>query len=905
MRQYKRAQLSNALLATRADLLSSWKEAVRCIPKLKSSKGKITRNLLFEEMSGFLDSFLHSIEDKNRDSYRPALQRMATILFHAGLPHSTLAHVQIRLKRVLIQQVIRSFQGKKNDIGTMCDFLEAEIDNDRIFVADEFERLAHRSLEESERNYRELIEEMEDLVFRLDPEGRVVFTNSACERILGCSTDRILGREFLSFVHTSYENNVRKSLGSALRLKDAREFLCELRPKNGEQVVLNVRLYPVVAGDGTVSEIKGIARDISETKHLEVELRKKVLEIRTQLEVGKTISTIVDVRELLDLAIGFLHGRFRYPGCAVYLYDEKKRLLRLATRRGVGRDREGERQYGVGEGIPGWVAREQEILLIPDVAKHKNYASGNDSIGSEIAVPLLAGNKLVGVIEVMSSERDAFEKEDMIRLSLFATQVASAVGSARLFEELRRTNEELGRTNLMLDYRAMELRTSRRILEGISKRLEPESIIQAIALPLKELIPFTSIALFIMGSSKNVMIIRGEPGDSPDEAVVQPQEIIAHLKKTKTIPNEILERTLEEYVFGGPVDGEHLRGAHQGVSVCYPLLGEEGVLGALYIEDNRRGEFHEEELSFVRNVTSQISLGLSRLFSIREYQNRMEEISRMKTDFSSLISHELRTPLTSLRNSIDILMSERTGPLEDRQKQLLSLAKRESRRLCELIDAVLEMSKLESGSTVINRREFEVRSFLEQAVERVLDLAKEKNVSLAKRISRALPRLTADPDRLQIVLTNLLTNAIRFSESGTKVTVSARLIQQVQKRLPHVRRLPSGWKASTVFGGGNGNGGGVIPEDCTCPFVEIAVKDCGPGITQDRLDMIFEKYTQVDPVMTRSVSGMGLGLTITRYLTTAHGGILWVESKKGEGSVFRCLFPVEQDELPIECGVPR
>ncbi len=903
MRKSQRARLSKALLAERDVLLASWKEAAGSIPKLGSERGKIVLALLFTEMDGFLDAFLGSIVTRDRETYRPALRNMAGILFRADLPHSILAHVQIWLKRVLIKQVISAFEGRKNDIRTMCDFLEAEIDRDRIFVADEFERLAHRSLEESEKNYRELIEEMEDLVFRLDPEGLITFTNSACERILGLSSDSIIGRDFLSYIDTSSAKEVRRNIGETLRLQSAREFLCELRPRNGEQVILNVRVYPALSEDGSIAELKGIARDISETKHLEVELKKKVFEIRTQLEVGKTVSTIIDVDELLDRAIEFLCERFRYPGCTIYLYDADRNVLRRAAGRGTGGGSVKKSRYGVGEGIPGWVAREQEILFIPDVEKHPHYAEESEGIGSEIVIPLLSGKKLVGVIEVMSPERDAFRKEDMIKLSLFATQVASAVSSARLFEELRKTNEELGRTNLLLDYRAMELRTSRRILEGISRRLEPESIIRAVSLPLKELIPFTSIALFIAGSSKNVLIMDGESSDASGGSAVDAKEIVSHLKRTKTIPHEVLGRSLEQYAFGKAgqgAEGEPWRG----VSICCPLLGEDEVFGALYIGDHRREGFHEEEEAFVKNVTSQISLGLSRLFSIREYQNRIEEISRMKTDFSSLISHELRTPVTSLKNSIDILLSEKTGTLGEKQKQLLSLAKKESRRLCELIDAVLELSKLEAGTTVMNRRQLEVRSLLDAAFERVRDLAKENNVTLTKRVSRTLPRIFADPERLDAMLNNLLTNAIRFSRSGTKVQVSVSLVEEIVERLPHTRRVPAGWRASSVICAGNGNGKGntADPEERAGPFIEFAVKDRGPGISQDRLDMIFDKFTQVDPVMTRSVSGIGLGLTITKHLTTAHGGMLWVESKEGEGSIFRCLLPVHRGEDPVESG---
>jgi signal transduction histidine kinase len=500
----------------------------------------------------------------------------------------------------------------------------------------------------------------------------------------------------------------------------------------------------------------------------------------------------------------------------------------------------------------------------------------------------------MGVLDIESPERDAFNKEDMLRLSLFASQIASAINNANLFEELQTANKELHEANLQLDYKAMELGTSQRILEGISRKLEPESILQAISLPLKELIPFTALSLFLIGSRNNLLIVERDGTTTSNSTDILANDIMTQLRKTKMVAKEILDRPVEEYVFGkGLVPmGQNV----SATTLCFPLVGENGIFGALHISDGRRDAFDEEEVTFLRNVTSQISLGLSRLFSIREYQDRMEEISRMKADFSSCMSHELRTPITSLKNSIDILLSGKAGNLDQRQSHFMTLAKRDVSRLIDMINNVLDLSMLESGSFVINQKGLEVADSLEAALEKVDEFAQEKSITFVRRVTRPLPRLYADTERLEQILVNLLSNAIKFSENGGKVQVSASLVTDVTKRLPSRRKLPRGWKASSVSHNGNGR---LVShgEGSKVPLIEISVRDWGTGISQERLDMIFDKFTQEDSSMTRTARGVGLGLTLTGHLTTAHNGLLWAESKPGEGSVFRCLLPACKEEI--------
>jgi PAS domain S-box-containing protein len=895
MRKAKRAELSEELRGACKNILTAWRQSLHSLPKLNSKKGTKSRELLFKEMDTFLHYFIEVLEVKERRSCEQSLKRMAVLFFQVGLPHSLLTHAQIKLKRILINCVIERFEDRKSDIKVMCDLIEAEIDNNRIFLSDEFEKLALQTLEASERNYRELIEEMEDLVVRLNTQGVVLFSNSASLPLLGISSDKIAGRSLEDFINIAEREKLKQTIDDVVKKCRASEFSCEVCAGGNKQTLLNFRIYPVLGRDRNVYELKGIARDVTLAKKLEQELRKKADEIEMQWEVGRTVSSTMNIEVLLNRALDTLYRIFHYPAASILLYDEASKELYPKASKGLGTNELKRKVTGIDESVPGWVVREKKILLVPDVGKHPKYEGEVRGVKSEIAVPLLFGNKLVGVLDIESPEKDAFGKEDIVRLSMLSSQVASAINNARLFEELHEANEELNRINLLLDRKALELATSQRILEGISKKLEPESILHAISEPLKELISFSSLSLFLIGNRKNLLIVNRD-GDtcssSTDELAV---EIMKELKKKRTVAREVLERPVEEYVFGKAL--VHKSKKKTSNFLCLPLAGEDGIFGAMHLSHVRAGAYSDEEVAFLRNVSSQISLGLSRLFSIREYQSRREEVSRMKSDFSSIISHELRSPITSLKNSIDILLSNKFEGRDPRQNHLLKLARKEVSRLVSMVNDILELSMLESGRSDINQKGIEISSSLVGALSKVDGLAEEKGVSVVKRVSRSLPRLYADPGRLEQILVNLLSNAIKFSETGSKVQITACLVSQLSKRLPQHRKLPPGWRASSVLHNGGNSVGSPNSRESSVPYVEISVRDWGVGISQEKLDMIFEKFTQEDSTNTRVVMGAGLGLTITKHLTTAHDGVLWAESKIGEGSVFRCLLPICMDDV--------
>ncbi|WP_420124883.1 ATP-binding protein [Longimicrobium sp.] len=238
-----------------------------------------------------------------------------------------------------------------------------------------------------------------------------------------------------------------------------------------------------------------------------------------------------------------------------------------------------------------------------------------------------------------------------------------------------------------------------------------------------------------------------------------------------------------------------------------------------------------------------------------------EEASQMKSLFLATMSHEIRTPLNAIMAYTEILGMEMAGPLTPGQRGQLSKIRTSSQHLLGIIDDVLDLSRVEAGRMVVGRAVLEVDVVLAEALSLVEQPAAERGVELASLVSGLASSLTAwgDAERARQILLNLLTNAVKFTPAGGRITVSAGAALQP----PAEARL-------------EGEG----------PWVYLRVEDTGKGIAAERLDAIFEPFVQADMSLTRQHGGSGLGLAISRQLARLMGGDLTVRSTEGTGSSF-------------------
>ncbi|HDQ25930.1 MAG TPA: HAMP domain-containing histidine kinase [bacterium] len=247
---------------------------------------------------------------------------------------------------------------------------------------------------------------------------------------------------------------------------------------------------------------------------------------------------------------------------------------------------------------------------------------------------------------------------------------------------------------------------------------------------------------------------------------------------------------------------------------------------------------------------------LARKFN--EMAVQLEELDRMKSDFVSGITHELRSPLTSLDLYLTLFDKGAAGPINAKGKEYFEIMHRNVTRLRKFIDTLLDISKIERGKMELDAASVDVKPVVDEIIKLFGPQAGEQEVDLSVNLPECLPKIHADPDRLIQILTNLTSNALKFTKPKGSVTIS-------------VKPVPDGM----LFG----------------------VSDSGIGIPKKDIDRIFNKFEQVKSSSTDiggTIKGTGLGLAIVKNLVDLHGGRIWAESREGEGSTFFFTVPLAE-----------
>jgi PAS domain S-box-containing protein len=243
---------------------------------------------------------------------------------------------------------------------------------------------------------------------------------------------------------------------------------------------------------------------------------------------------------------------------------------------------------------------------------------------------------------------------------------------------------------------------------------------------------------------------------------------------------------------------------------------------------------------------------LGRLFVFRDV-TREREVDRMKTEFVSLVSHELRTPLTSIKGYVDLLLDEEAGAITEQQRQFMVIVKNNADRLVGLINDLLDIARIEAGKVEIRHESLQLPALIQVAANGLLRQIEAKGQHFSVDLAPELPPLLGDQGRVIQILTNLLSNAHKYTQAGGSIVIAAR------------------------------RDGGEV---------RVEVRDTGIGLTAEEQSQLFAKFFRATNRATQEVGGTGLGLAITRSLVQMHGGQITVQSAPGEGSTFSFTLPI-------------
>ena len=298
-----------------------------------------------------------------------------------------------------------------------------------------------------------------------------------------------------------------------------------------------------------------------------------------------------------------------------------------------------------------------------------------------------------------------------------------------------------------------------------------------------------------------------------------------------------------------------------------------------FTEIYREKPFTTEDATCFQTLVQQVTIPLQSASFTQELKatnRKLQKLERLKSEFISIVSHELRTPLTAIKNAMDIILSGKAGDMTENIEKFVSMGKRNAIRLSGIINDLLDISKIEAGKMDFKFELIHVGPVIEYVKNNLSEVAKEKNLTIKYIPSDEEVEVYADSNRLEQVLTNLVSNAIKFTPDAGEIEITSKVVNARELQYDNcfeedIKKL-------------QGN------------YLQVCVEDHGIGIERKDLNHVFDKFAQIENSLSRKVGGSGLGLPIARQLMEAHNGAIWCDSEINKGSRFYFVIPIANDK---------
>jgi signal transduction histidine kinase len=507
--------------------------------------------------------------------------------------------------------------------------------------------------------------------------------------------------------------------------------------------------------------------------------------------------------------------------------------------------------------LVGRVGLERRVVQIDDVLADPTYelhqASELSGQRTMLGVPMLAAERVVGVILLWRFEVERFGERAVALVSTLAAQGAIAIQNVHLVQQLQRREAELARS-------VGELRALGEISEAVSSSLESQRVLTTIVTRAVQLSETEGGSILEFDATTGLFHVRTCYGTDA-ELVETLRATRIHVDETfvgraaaSGVPCQAADLAAE------PSDAhvDRLREAGWRSMLVVPLLREEEILGALVVRRTLASAFEQHTVDLLETLASQSAVALynARVFrELDEKTRQLEVASQHKSEFLANMSHELRTPLNAVIGFSDVLLERMFGELNERQDEYLHDIRNSGQHLLELINEILDLSKVEAGRMELELGPVSLPDMLRDALAMVRERAERHRLSLELEIDDGVPAVLADELKLKQVVLNLLTNAVKFTADGGAIAMSAQLVGDE---------------------------------------VRVTVRDTGIGIPEQDQDRIFEAFQRGDRRSHTSTEGTGLGLTLSKRIVELHGGRVWLTSRVGAGSTFGFAIPADR-----------
>jgi PAS domain S-box-containing protein len=689
---------------------------------------------------------------------------------------------------------------------------------------------AEQALRTAAQEWQTTFDSLNDAVWLLDKEQRVVRGNEATRRILQRAPSELIGRHCWEVVHGTSEPiagcpfvRMRKSL---------RRETMELQ-RDGQW--FEVAVDPIVDEAGQLTGAVHLVSDITERKRAEAEQA-------ALFEIAKDIAGVVDLNEILKRLQQRVATLLPCDRITTYYWDAARSTYRALAWHGVPSPLEPDTvalEFHSGQPVAERLLAGQTVL-INDIANQSLVPLEiltHFGLTAALVVPVVVRGRMRGALAALNAESG--RRFDPRQVRLFEG-IAQHVGVAVEAADLYRAQEE----------EAAIAGAFGRVGQEIISSLSSPALLDRLCQLTTEVLGCDRSHTWLWQASDEAFVPVAGYGDSPEQ-----WENMRLVKFGRSEPATELDDMERNGVFNIKIadlpDSEARAWACAfGVTAVLMVpLRRGGELVGFHTADycGREEVFGERHKRIARGIGQLASLALENVRLIDE----LEQANRLKSDFVATMSHELRTPLNIIMGYNDLLLDGGFGPLTEEQLDTLQRIEKSAEELLELITATLDLSRLDTGQVQLDVQAIALADLVSELDAEISGLRQNPNVDFTWDVAPELPELCSDPAKLKVVLKNLIGNAIKFTHAGSVVV--------------RLRARDGG--------------------------VEITVADTGIGIAREMLPVIFEPFRQGEPVMTRQHGGVGLGLYIVRRVLDMLGGTIDAESTLGQGSTFRVWVP--------------
>ena len=458
----------------------------------------------------------------------------------------------------------------------------------------------------------------------------------------------------------------------------------------------------------------------------------------------------------------------------------------------------------------------------------------------------------------MTDPRITEYRKAIIAMSRGRFEVNVPIGEDDDIGKLGRTLNELKTT---MSRKFAEMETLAKITAEINAGLLLDTVLDHVFDSFHSLLPYNRIGFSLLEEEGRVVRARWARSESTNpqikvgyEAPLQGSSLeeIVHSGKPRIINDLVVY--LKEHPSSEPTRMIVDEGVRS--SLTCPLIAMGKPIGFIFFSSMEPNTYKDVHVDLFQQLAGQLAIIVEKS---RLYQE-LVELNNLKNNFLGIAAHDLRNPISIIKGYLSLFLFGSLGTVTAQQRSYMENMNRACENMISLINNLLDVSAIEAGHLDLKLREVDLSEYLAQCHEANRILAETKSIRLELEILEQLPRIVMDPDRIDQVMNNLITNAIKFSYPKSTIFLRARTLEE---------------------------------------GVEIAVEDQGQGIPSEEISKLFQDFSRTSVQSTAGEKSTGLGLAIVKRMVQAHGGRIWVESQVGKGSSFKFVLPIAQQKSEI------